>query len=418
MKIAYFDCQYGAAGDMLNAALLAAGADEGAWRAGLARLPLPRVELRVTQVERCNLFATKLDVLDEHGASYDFPHGEHAHDHSHLHDILHLIDHASLSPGAESLAKRIFTRLADAESRVHGVRAEDVAFHEVGAVDSIVDIVGFAIAYDSLGIGKSYGSAVAVGSGTVQTQHGLFPVPGPATLYLLESAGVPTAGTNINFECLTPTGAAILCEVVSEWGRQPAMKAVGKVGYGAGTKNPPTWPNVCRVILGDASDTTSGAGASGRFTAESLAVVEANLDDFSPQTLSVVVDRLLEAGALDVTVAPVLMKKGRAGQVLTVLCKPDDRVRLQEQIIEETSSIGVRWYAAERFVANREWQEVELSPGSHVRMKIARDNQGHVVNVQPEFDDCARYAEEHRVPVKQVLIDALAKYKRNGTSSS
>jgi pyridinium-3,5-bisthiocarboxylic acid mononucleotide nickel chelatase len=144
--------------------------------------------------------------------------------------------------------------------------------------------------------------------------------------------------------------------------------------------------------------------------------VEANLDDFNPQALAFAVDRLFAAGALDVTVAPVLMKKGRAGQVLTVLCKPADRVRIQERILEETSSIGVRWYAAERLIAQREWQEVELSPGSKVRLKIARDNRGQVVNVQPEFDDCVRYAEQHHVPVKEVLIDAMAKFKRNGHS--
>jgi uncharacterized protein (DUF111 family) len=194
------------------------------------------------------------------------------------------------------------------------------------------------------------------------------------------------------------------------------MKSVGKVGYGAGTKNPPTWPNVVRVVLGEASGTTDGGAASNRFSSETLAVVEANLDDFNPQTLSVVVDHLLEAGALDVTVAPVLMKKGRAGQILSVFCKPEDRLRLQEQIIEETSSIGVRWYAAERIVAQREWQEVELTPGNRVRMKIAKDNNGKIVNVQPEFDDCARYAEQHHVPVKEVLLDAVAKFRRNGAS--
>jgi pyridinium-3,5-bisthiocarboxylic acid mononucleotide nickel chelatase len=471
MKIAYFDCQYGAAGDMLNAALLAAGADEGVWRTALASLGLPKVQLKLNQVNRCNLMAMKLDVLNEDGVAYDelndlnsvraglappasehhhehheHHHDEHGHhhhehhhhhvhhhqehhhhdhehshehgdhDHRHLPDILHLIEHAQLTPGAKSLASRIFTRLAEAEARVHGMSPHDVVFHEVGAVDSIVDIVGFAIAYDSLGIEKSYGSSVAIGSGTVKSQHGIFPVPGPATMYLLEAARVPIAASTISFECLTPTGAAILCEVVSEWGRQPAMQAASAIGYGAGTKNPPKHPNVVRVIIGEASDTASGAQPSDRFTSETLAVVEANLDDFNPQALAFAVDRLFAAGALDVTVAPVLMKKGRAGQVLTVLCKPADRVRIQERILEETSSIGVRWYAAERLIAQREWQEVELSPGSKVRLKIARDNRGQVVNVQPEFDDCVRYAEQHHVPVKEVLIDAMAKFKRNGHS--
>ena len=459
MKVAYFDCQFGAAGDMLNAALLAAGADEAAWRSALARLPLPKVELRLSQVERCNLIATKLDVLDEHGESFDAPsdhhhdhassdhhhddapsdhHHDHApgdhhhhhapsdhhhhhaptehhhgleHSHSHLPEILQLIDHADLTPGATSLAKRIFSRLADAEAKVHGVPAEQVAFHEVGAVDSIIDIVGFSIAYDSLQIEKSFGSAVAVGSGTVKTQHGLFPVPGPATFYLLENARMPMASSSIGFECLTPTGAAILAEVVSQWGKQPELTTVGRVGYGAGTKNPPTWPNVCRVVIGESGATMGGA----RFAAEALSVIEANIDDFSPQALSTVMERLLGAGAMDVTLTPVVMKKGRAGHILSVLCKPEDRYRLQEQILDETSSIGVRWYAAERLVAHREWQEVELSPGRRVRIKIARDNQGHIVNMQPEFEDCARYADEHKVPVKEVLIDALSRY-RNGSN--
>lgn len=455
MKIAYFDCQFGAAGDMLNAALLAAGVDAQKWKSELGKIDLDgqKFNVVVDDVVRCNIVAKKLDVLDDKGVKYDsryqqsvepdqhehhhhrdeehhHSHDEHKHQHERHHhgethhdrrlpDILRMIDKSGLTSGARSLASRIFSRLAEAESRVHGVRPDEIHFHEVGAVDSIVDIVGFSIGYDLLGIQKSFGSAIAIGAGRVQTEHGLFPIPGPATLYLLEASGAPIAESNIGFECLTPTGAAILCEVISEWGKQPAISKIDSIGYGAGTKDPPLWPNVCRVVVGEASDTASdtasGAKPSDRFSTETLAVVEANLDDFNPQALAFAMERLFEAGALDVTVGAVVMKKGRAGHLLTALCKPSDRIRIQETILEQTSSIGVRWHPAERLVTQREWKEVELSPGNKVRVKIARDNQGHVVNVQPEFDDCVRYAEQHHVPVKDVLADALTRYKTNGS---
>jgi uncharacterized protein (TIGR00299 family) protein len=340
---------------------------------------------------------------------------EHSHEHVHLHDhgdhthrrlpdILKLIEQSDISPQARDLAARIFTRLARAESRVHGIAPEAVQFHEVGAIDAIIDVVGFAIGYCLFGIEKSVCSAAAIGSGKVRTEHGFFPAPGPATVYLLAEVGAATSQSSIPFECLTPTGAAILCEIASSWGIQPAMQRVSGVGYGAGSKDPADWPNVVRVIIGeqDATETSSP-----KFDQELVSVIEANLDDFSPQALSFVMDKLLQAGALDVTVVPAVMKKGRSGHLLSVLSRLEDTALLQEMILSETSTIGVRWHTVQRLVASREWQDVSLARGGTVRIKLARDKFGRLINAQPEYDDCARYATEHQVPLKDVLAEAI-----------
>lgn len=442
MKIAYFDCQFGAAGDMLNAALLAAGLDEEKWRAELAGIALPpgSFSVRLEEVMRCGVGCKRLSVLNAEGATFDSvyekdvtppghhhdhesgsahhhetaphqhhdPAGTHHHIHTGLDDVLGIIEHSTISSRAKQLASRIFTRLAKAESQVHRMSPNAVHFHEVGAIDAIVDIVGFSIGYDMLEIEKSFCSPVAIGCGKTHSEHGLYPAPGPATVYLLQEAKAAISPSRIQFECLTPTGAAILCEIATEWGLQPGFSRLLQVGYGAGTKDPSGWPNACRVLIGEQPD-TEGDTAS-RFDSETVLVMEANIDDLAPQTLAFVMERLFEAGALDVSVCPVVMKKGRAGHLLSVLCRLADRNAMEQLVLTQTSSLGVRFHEARRSVARRHWQNVQLKGGGTVRIKLAEDKEGNIINAQPEYEDCAAYAAKHNLPLKDVINQALATY--------
>jgi uncharacterized protein (TIGR00299 family) protein len=404
MKIAYFDCQFGAAGDMLVGALLAAGLPAEPWLNELRKIALPQgsFAVSISPTNRCTIACTKVFVDCRH---------EHAE--RHLSEIVEIIDSSEINPGAKELSKRIFGRLADAESKVHGIPTEAVHFHEVGALDAIVDIIGFAIGYQILGIETSHASALPLGSGVVKTEHGLLPVPGPAVLNLLATAGVPTCQSEIDYECLTPTGAAILTSVVTAWGKFPSMTSIYSTGYGAGHKDPPGWPNAVRVTLGESLATTTAIPSSPRFASEQIAIVEANLDDSPPQTIAYAVERIFEAGALDVTVTPVLMKKGRSGHLLTLLCKPDEQTKFQELLMLETSTLGARTYNASRLLANRQWRTVALEHGQTVRIKIALDENGALINAQPEFADCAEYATKYGVPLKQVLAEAIAKFQNS-----
>lgn len=403
MRIAYFDCQFGAAGDMLVAALLGAGLPQEEWLANVHKIALPEgtFSVKFSDVFRSSVAAKKIDV--------ECPGTQ---EERHLCDIAEIISSSQISQGAKALSLAIFERLARAEAQVHGVTPDEVHFHELGAIDAIVDIVGFAIGYHLLGIEASYASPLPLGSGTVSTEHGLFPVPGPAVVNLLKDANVPTSANPIDFECLTPTGAAILTAVAQGWGAAPAMDRIIASGYGAGSKDCPAWPNVSRVVIGDAR---ASAGGSTRFDSEAVAVVEANLDDFSPQSLAYAVERLLEAGALDAYVVPAVMKKGRSGHLLSVVCRPEDKTRIQELILAETSTIGVRAHESQRLVAKREWHEVRLSRGT-VRIKAARDLSGKVINAQPEYEDCAAYATRYGVPLKDVLAEAIAEFAKNSSA--
>jgi hypothetical protein len=400
MRIAYFDCQFGAAGDMLLGALLGVGLPRDAWLAAVEKIALPAdsFEITIDRVSRCSIQATKVDVRRAQEQ-----------EERHLSDIERIIAQSEISNRAKTLALDIFKRLAVAEAQVHGVTPSAVHFHEVGAVDAIVDIVGFAIGYDLLGIEASYVSPLPLGSGTVSSEHGLFPVPGPAVLNLLKQSAAPTVSSVIDFECLTPTGAAILTTIAAGWGQAPAYREITATGYGAGARDCQSWPNVVRVVLGQ-SDIVAGESA---FDTEFVAVLEANVDDMNPQALSYAVERLLDAGALDVLVLPAVMKKGRSGHMLSVVCKVEDDVRLKEVILSETSTLGVRSHQCTRLVARREWQAVQLARGT-VRIKVARDRSGRITNAQPEFEDCAAYATRHGVPLKDVLTEALAVFARPG----
>ncbi len=395
MKIAYFDCFSGISGDMVLGALVDAGCELGRMEAELRRLPVGGWTISAEKVARGALTATHVKVES----------GEH-HPHRSLDTILHLIEQAGLSARVADRASQIFQRLGEAEACIHNVPVEKIHFHEVGAVDAIVDIVGACVGFELLGIEEFACSALNVGSGRVQTHHGNLPVPAPATAALLR--GAPTYSTGIERELVTPTGAAIVATLVAEFGAQPAM-TVGAIGYGAGAAELREQPNVLRLFIGERAAREAGWD-------DSVTVIEANLDDMNPQIYGYFVERALEAGALDVFATAVQMKKNRPGQLLTVLCRPVDTERLMDLIFRETTTIGARTYRAQRRTLERESIAVETPLGT-IRMKISRLN-GHVLNAAPEYDDCRRIAAERAVPLKQVLAEAAFCFQKQRAAAA
>jgi uncharacterized protein (TIGR00299 family) protein len=385
MKIAYFDCFSGISGDMVLGALVDAGADLAGIEAQLRKLRLEGWKVSAEKVKRGAILATKVNVeAKEH------------HHHRHLPQILKLIDDAGLAPRAAERARRIFQRLGEAEAKVHNIPVEKVHFHEVGAVDSIVDIVGSAIGFELLGIDEFACSTMDVGTGKVKTEHGLLPVPAPATAELLREA--PTFSSGIEKELVTPTGAAIATTLATQFAEMPAMNLMA-IGYGAGSADLKEQPNVLRLMIGE-----SIGHAEGKHLDAPVTVIEANLDDMSPQIYGYFVERALAAGALDVFSAPVQMKKNRPGQLVTLLCEPGNRDRLVDLVFRETTTIGVRIHEVQRQTLARESVAVETPLGS-IRMKISRLN-GTVLNAAPEYEDCQRIAAQKNVPLKQVLATA------------
>jgi uncharacterized protein (TIGR00299 family) protein len=396
MRLAYFDCFSGISGDMVLGALLDAGADASQLRSQLVRLPLSGWELACEKVKRKGLAATYARVTASDTAR-----------HRHLPQILEMIDAASLPPRVAARAKAIFTRLGESEARMHNLPLERVHFHEVGAVDSIVDIVGASIAFELLSIDAVAASEINVGGGTVQTSHGILPVPAPATADLLRNA--PTYSSGVQCELATPTGAAILVGMGASFGPQPRMR-VRAIGYGAGTADLAEQPNVLRVLVGDADSLHDIPQA-----AETVVVLETNLDDMNPQLCGYVFDRALELGALDVFSVPVQMKKNRTGLLLTVLCAPENADALTDLLFRETTTLGVRSFSVRRMVLPRETVVVKTGHGE-VRVKVARAG-GRTINVQPEYEDCARIAAAAGVPLKQVMAEALAAYHRSSDAT-
>ena len=386
MKTLYFDCFAGASGDMILGAMVAAGVDANALREQLSRLNVDGFGIAFETVDRSGLSATYARVETAH-----------EHKHRHLSDIKKIIENSGVSDAAKKLSIQIFTRLAEAEGRVHNEPVDHVHFHEVGALDAIVDIVGAAICFDLLKIDRFLSSPLHVGSGTIQMAHGRFPVPPPAVAELLK--GVPFYSTDIQGELLTPTGAAIITTVCHEFGPIPPMKTE-VTGYGAGTRQYKDFPNVLRVMLGE----TEGDNAAD----EKLWMIETNIDDMSPQLLGHVMDVAFEQGALDCYFTPVQMKKNRPGTLLTIVAPPDRRERLTSIVFTETTSIGVRYREMMRECLERDTVTVDTALGA-VRMKVARRN-GQVLNSSPEFDDCARIARERGVPLKDVQAAALKAY--------
>jgi len=392
VKLCYLDCFSGISGDMLLGALVDAGLDPAALEAELKKLKLSGWSLEVARVRRGELTATKLDFKIRE-----------THHHRTWKTIRELIGGSELAPPVRERAEAIFGRLAEAEGRVHNVAADEVHFHEVGAMDSILDIVGASVAVELMGIEAIAVSPLNVGGGMVKTAHGELPVPAPATAALLQGAPVYSSGAE--GELVTPTGAAVVATLAKEFGPLPAM-TVAAVGYGAGTKDPKGRANVLRVFLGDRADERTGEPDSGE---SAVIVLEANLDDMSPEVGGFVLEQALAAGALDVFYTPVQMKKNRPGLLLTVLCPPERAEALTQLVFEQTTTLGLRSYRAERRVLERTIETVETRLGP-VRMKLARMN-GRLLNVAPEYEDCQRLAREKSVPLKEVLAEAQFCYR-------
>jgi pyridinium-3,5-bisthiocarboxylic acid mononucleotide nickel chelatase len=386
VRVAYFDCPSGAAGDMIMASLVDAGVPLERLRAELAKLGLPGWTLVARQVMKGAFRATKVDVEIDANA--------HRH-HRSLRDILDILEASALEPSVKERAARIFTRLADAEARAHGTTRESVHFHDVGAVDAIVDVTGGVIALDIAGAEAVHVSALPIGGGTVGGPHGRIPVPGPGTAELLR--GFPVVDTGVKAELVTPTGAAILTTLAASAGKMPAL-TVEAVGYGAGTMDLPGTPNVLRCFLGRTADGPAGD--------ETVLQVETTIDDMSPQLYETLIERVFEAGALDVFLQPVIMKRGRPGVVVTALCVPEQVGDVSRTLFEESTTIGVRWSEWRRARLQREIVQVTTAYGT-IPFKVSR-LAGRVVTVTPEFADVARIAREKSLPVREVLDQARA----------
>ena len=406
MKVAYFDCPSGASGDMILGALVDAGVPFETLERELAGLGVGGYRLERREVMRAGFRATKIDV---HLAGYDrdpgymgraadpgAPRHEPA-GHRGLGEILGILERSRLAPAVRDMASRVFRRLAEAEARVHGTTPERVQFHDVGAVDAIVDVTGSCIGLHLLGIDAVHFGALPVGGGFIDGPHGRIPVPGPATAELLK--GFPTLDTGIRRELVTPTGAAILTTLAAGAGAMPAMR-VTAVGYGAGTMDLET-PNVLRLFVGEAAVTTP---------AETIVQVETTVDDMSPQLYEPLLERLLEAGALDAWLTPVIMKRSRPGVVLTALCEPGRVADLSRLLFEESSTIGVRWTAYQRSRLDREMVRLDTAYGP-VTFKVSR-LEGRVVTVTPEFEEVRRIARDKGLPVREVLEQARTEGRR------
>ncbi len=376
----YLDAFSGIAGDMLVGALADAGADQGAIAAAIASLQID-ASVSFEKLKRGGIAATKYHV-----------HWPEQKSHRHLSGIVKIIDRGALSDRARRNAHAIFRKLGEAEAEAHQVPIEKVHFHEVGAVDSIADIVGACVAFDQLDVASVYCSPVNVGSGTVETEHGVLPVPAPATARLLTGAPIYAQGPAM--ELTTPTGAAVAVTLAERFGPLPPMK-VARTGHGAGTREFSGQPNVLRVILGETTPADE---------ALTVSVIEANIDDLNPQVLAWSAERLLESGALDVTIEPILMKKGRPGNLLRVIARPEDREMLAQQVFAETSTLGVRVYSAERRVRARTFTEVDTPYG---RIKIKVSSEG---DFAPEYEDCRKLAIQSGVPLKQIIAEATYAY--------
>ncbi len=397
MKVLYVDCFAGAAGDMILGAFLDAGLPLDALQGALGSLAVDGWQVSADRVVKGGISAVKFRVheLAAVGAGASDTTPAPSHRHYHLKHIRAAIDRSALSTAGKTRANAMFTRLAEAEAAIHGTALDKVHLHEVGAIDSIIDIVGAVFAFEWFAADRVVVSPMNVGGGMVRSAHGVFPVPAPATLRVLGDAPVYSSG--IQAELLTPTGALVLTEYARQFGPLPAMR-VARIGYGAGDRDLPETPNVLRVVVGTAAE-AGDAAPSVRVT-----VMACEIDDMNPQIFGVLMDRLLADGALEVFYQPVQMKKNRPGTLMTVVCRPDDRRRLADLVFRETTTIGVRYHEMDRECLDRETVTVTTQWGE-VRIKVARRGDD-VLNVQPEFDDVARLAAGHGVPIKDVHAQA------------
>jgi hypothetical protein len=452
MRIAYLECFSGMSGDMFLGALIDAGVPSRVLEDAVAALNVG-ARLEISRVVRSGISATKVDVWvhgekdlprEEYWAKQSVPpapspaktnhehshHGHHEHEHHHNHEdssqadvsragapaphehshgrglteIREIIGQSAISDTAKKTAIAIFEALGAAEAKIHATSVEKVHFHEVGAVDAMVDIVCAAVGSEALAVDEIICSPLNVGGGMVQCAHGTFPVPAPATVELLKDAPVYSSG--VQAELVTPTGAAIVKILATRFAAFPEMK-IERSGYGAGSREFPGHPNVVRLTIGKAASTLAAKTAS-----DTVTVLEANLDDLNPQVFGYVMNRLLEDGALDAFGMPVQMKKNRPGTLLTVLCKPEDAAKLAQLIFTETTTLGVRRRDEVRQTLARRWENVRTQWGE-VRIKIASMN-GSVTNYAPEYEDCRRIASEQHVPLKTVMQEAARAYLVKG----
>ncbi|MFN6963352.1 MAG: nickel pincer cofactor biosynthesis protein LarC [Pyrinomonadaceae bacterium] len=396
MPTLYFDCFAGASGNMILAALISLGVDAAELEAELRKLNIGEFALELSQVDRSGINSLHVEIKVPH---------EHAH--RHLSDIQKIIEASDLKQSVKERAVRIFTRLAEAEARVHGIDVGKVHFHEVGAMDAIVDIVGACIAFEMLGVERFVSSRINVGSGFVKMAHGNFPVPPPAVAELLKEA--PIYSAQVEGELTTPTGAAIISTVCDEFGELPDLK-VAAVGYGAGTREYKDFPNVIRLMLGEAA----GTSRSGQIV-ETLVQIETNVDDATPQILGFVMERAFEIGALDCWFTPIQMKKNRPASMISILCDEAKADELKELLYRETTTLGVRVLRVERECLPREVVRVETSLGS-VDVKIARLS-GEIVNAMPEYDQVKSLARNNELSFSDARRLVLDEMNRRGLTA-
>lgn len=398
MKILYLDCPTGISGDMFLASMIDLGVDRRRILGELKKLPIDPSEIKITVRK-----AVRHSIQ-----GYTFRVNlKRTHIHRTFKEIKKIIRMSGLAADVKNLSLDIFTRIAEAEGKVHGISPEKVHFHEVGAMDSIIDIVGAAIAISALGVERVYCSPLPLGSGWADTMHGRIPIPAPATVEILK--GVPTASSDIPFELTTPTGAAIAVTLSTGFGAMPGM-TIAQTGYGAGKKDFHEAANLLRAVVGETTCAPSPSGATSG--SENLVMLETNIDDMNPQVAGYLSEKLLNAGALDVYYTPVQMKKSRPGVLLNVLTSPDKKEELLELIFTESTSIGIRSYSVERHCLKRFMKKTTTRYGT-VRLKVST-YKNKTVNVQPEYEDCKLLAEKKKVPLKNVMEAAITAFNTKG----
>ena len=378
MKTAYFDCFSGISGDMIIGALIDLGLNVDFLKKELGKLNLKGYKIESKNIVKNGISSTKFDLIEEHKH-----HGE-----RNLKEINKIIDNSKLDNESKNTIKKIFQKIAVAEAKIHKKPIDKIHFHEIGAIDTIIDVAGAVIGLKKLGIERIYCSKLNVGTGFVEFSHGKFPAPAPATAEILK--GVPIYHNNIESELVTPTGAAIITAFAEKFGEMPEMK-VEKIGYGAGTKDLEQ-PNVLRVFYGELD----------KMENETISIIEANIDNMNPEIYPYVIDKLMENGALDAYLTNIIMKKGRPAIKLTVLAEIKDTDKLCKIIFDETTTLGVRIFAAEKRKLDREIKTIKTKYGT-VRVKISKSN-NQIQNVMPEYEDCARIAKKYKIPLKKVHI--------------
>jgi pyridinium-3,5-bisthiocarboxylic acid mononucleotide nickel chelatase len=390
MKTLYFDCFSGVSGDMILGALVDSGVDLETIQSELGKLKLTGYSLKAYKTKRGQISGTKVDV--ELAETKNDPH----HHGRHLSEIKKIIEKSNLSEEVKKRSLNVFQKIGVAEAEIHNIPLEKVHFHEVGALDSIVDIVGSIAGIVSLNADKIYASAINTGEGMVKCDHGTMPVPAPATVKLLE--GIPCYSSGVKKELATPTGVAILSEMVDEFGSLPPMKIQGS-GFGAGGHEIESTPNLLRLILGEMEEVNGSV--------ENMIMVETNIDDMNPEFYDHITQRLFDAGAVDVFSSPILMKKNRPAQKLSILAPSIDFQKIQKIVFEESTTFGLRYYSVDRAILDRKNVVVETAYGS-VNVKIGSLN-GEVLQIAPEYEDCKALAQENQVPLKQIYNETLQK---------